>query len=143
MMIVRDDHSRLPFFVYGTLRPGEINHSWLLRGRIVTETPAVLHGALLFDGPGYPYAVPDARGHIQGDVVQPVDDLYEDVLADLDRLEEYTPGAAGNLYERVVRDVRTYAGQTLPVWVYLAAPAHERDLRASGRPIHGGDWKHR
>lgn len=143
MMLMRDDDSRLPFFVYGTLRPGEINHSWLLRGRTKSETPAVLHGALLLEGPGYPYAVADERGRVHGDVIHPVEDLYQEVLADLDRLEEYSPGAPGNLYERVVRDVRTYSGQTLRAWVYLAAADHERELREKARPIAGGDWKRR
>ncbi len=45
---------RLPFFVYGTLRPGECSHDLLLRGRTVLEEPARLPDALLYDGPGYP-----------------------------------------------------------------------------------------
>ena len=52
---------QLPFFVYGTLRPGEHNHDLFLRGRTAAEEPARLRGALLYDGPGYPYAV-DGHG---------------------------------------------------------------------------------
>lgn len=49
---------RRPFFVYGTLRPGAYNHDRFLAGRIGAEADAVLHGAVLHDGPGYPYVVP-------------------------------------------------------------------------------------
>lgn len=58
--------ARLPFFVYGTLRPGEANHDLFLRGRIRSEEPGRLTGALLYDGPGYPYAVEGAGGTVAG-----------------------------------------------------------------------------
>ncbi|WP_045557424.1 gamma-glutamylcyclotransferase family protein [Streptomyces sp. FxanaA7] len=60
----------LPFFVYGTLRPGEPNHDLFLRGRTVAEEPARMRGMALYDGPGYPYAVEslaDADGDGDGD----------------------------------------------------------------------------
>ncbi|MEU1625193.1 gamma-glutamylcyclotransferase family protein [Streptomyces sp. NPDC020096] len=138
------DAGRLPVFVYGTLRPGEANHPRLLRGRTTAETPAVLAGALLYEGPGYPYAVDDpGGGEIRGELIDPLPEAYEAVLADLDRLEEYVPGAPGNLYERVVREVRPAAGDVRRAWVYLAAPATTRTLRANGVRIADGDWKNR
>ena len=137
------DAGRLPVFVYGTLRPGEANHG-LLRGRTSARTPAVLAGALLYQGPGYPYAVDDPDGgEIHGELVDPLPEAYEAVLADLDRLEEYVPGAPGNLYERVVREVRTASGRRRPAWVYLAAAPTASVLRANGVPILGGDWSRR
>ncbi|GAA3304616.1 gamma-glutamylcyclotransferase family protein [Streptomyces cinereospinus] len=131
----------LPFFVYGTLRPGGRYHDALLRGRTRAEAPARLAGAVLYEGPGYPFAVREPGGVVTGALITPLPDAYGELLADLDRLEEYVPGDARNLYERVSREVvRDTDGATLRAWVYVAAPAVEARLRAGGRIIPGGDW---
>ncbi|MFE2941229.1 gamma-glutamylcyclotransferase family protein [Streptomyces sp. NPDC059255] len=143
----------LPFFVYGTLRPGEHNHDLFLRGRTVREEPARLAGAWLYDGPGYPYAVEipgteagnvGGRGNepvVVGELVTATHEAYGELLAVLDELEEYAaPGDPRNLYERAVRDVLRADGTTAPAWVYFAAPRVARRLRRGGRLIAGGDW---
>ncbi|MFJ9050085.1 gamma-glutamylcyclotransferase family protein [Streptomyces bacillaris] len=95
----------LPFFVYGTLLPGEPNHELFLRGRTTGERPAVLPRALLYDGPGYPYAI-DGHGRVHGTLLTAVPGVYGELLGLLDHLEEYLgPGHPRNLYERVVREV--------------------------------------
>ncbi|MFE8943786.1 gamma-glutamylcyclotransferase family protein [Streptomyces sp. NPDC007856] len=133
----------LPFFVYGTLRPGEANHDLFLRGRTVSEEPARLRDAALYDGPGYPYAVDRPGGEIRGELVTARPESYTELLAALDRLEEYTPGDPRNLYERAAREVVRADGTTIPAWVYLAAPRVAARLRNQGRPIDGGDWRGR
>ncbi|MGW3205192.1 gamma-glutamylcyclotransferase family protein [Streptomyces sp. NPDC001135] len=134
----------LPFFVYGTLRPGEANHDLFLRGRTASAEPARLPGAELYDGPGYPYAVECPRGGIRGELVTARPETYTELLAALDRLEEYAPGDPRNLYERVALDVvRTADGTTARAWVYLAAPRIAARLRSTGTPIDGGDWRRR
>jgi gamma-glutamylcyclotransferase (GGCT)/AIG2-like uncharacterized protein YtfP len=131
----------LPFFVYGTLRPGEINHDLFLRGRTLREEPARLRGAVLYDGPGYPYAVEEPDGVVAGELVTALPHAYRELLAELDRLEEYTPGDPRNLYERVARDVVAGDGATaVRAWVYVAAPAVAARLRARGTLVEGGDW---
>ncbi|MFF0089353.1 gamma-glutamylcyclotransferase family protein [Streptomyces canus] len=131
----------LPFFVYGTLRPGEANHDLFLRGRIRSEEPGRLTGALLYDGPGYPYAVEETGGEVAGELVTPWADAYAELLAALDELEEYTPGDPRNLYERVAREVtRTADGTAVRAWVYVAAPSVTAHLRARGKLIESGDW---
>ncbi|WP_408648241.1 gamma-glutamylcyclotransferase family protein [Streptomyces gossypiisoli] len=134
----------LPFFVYGTLRPGEPNHDAFLRGRTRAEERGRLTGAVLYDGPGYPYAVEEPGGVVTGDLITPLPEAYDELLTALDRLEEYAPGNARNLYERVSREVvRDADGTTLRAWVYVAAPAVAARLRARGKRIEGGDWRAR
>ncbi|MFE0175465.1 gamma-glutamylcyclotransferase family protein [Streptomyces sp. NPDC059002] len=133
---------RLPFFVYGTLRPGEGNHAAYLRGRVAREESALLPGAVLYEGPGYPYAVEDPEGGpVHGELVTAPPAAHDRLLVALDLLEEYAPGDPRNLYERVVREVnRTADGVAVRAWVYVAAPRVAAELRATGTVIDGGDW---
>ncbi|GGX25474.1 gamma-glutamylcyclotransferase [Streptomyces malachitofuscus] len=132
----------LPFFVYGTLRPGERNHDLFLRGRTLSEEPGRLPGATLYEGPGYPYAVEEPGGAVGGELVTARPEAYAGLLAELDRLEEYVPGGPRNLYERVVREVlRAADGTAVRAWVYVAAPAVAAELRARGKPVEGGQWR--
>ncbi|MFC4472108.1 gamma-glutamylcyclotransferase family protein [Streptomyces xiangluensis] len=135
--------SRLPIFVYGTLRPGEPNHEPFLLGRTVSEVPGRLKGAVLYEGPGYPYALEEAGGVVCGELITPVSEEYGQLLLALDRLEDYAPGDPRNLYERVARDVVLGDGTTVQAWVYLAAPAVAARLRVRGKLIEGGDWRAR
>lgn len=109
----------LPFFVYGTLRPGETNHTLLLRGHTSTESPGSLRNAVLYDGPGYPYAVEEPGGVIHGDLITARPDAYARLLAELDHLEEYAPDDPASLYERVIRKIDRADGTTVRAWVYL------------------------
>ncbi|WP_405662223.1 gamma-glutamylcyclotransferase [Streptomyces sp. NBC_01166] len=144
--------ARLPFFVYGTLLPGEPNHDRFLRGRTRGERPAVLPGALLYEGPGYPYAI-EGHGTVHGALVTAAPGAYPELLGLLDDLEQYLgPDHRRNLYERVVRRAvpaelpdapgSAALGSAEPVraWVYLAATAVARSLRTGGTPVPGGDW---
>ncbi|MFF1479612.1 gamma-glutamylcyclotransferase family protein [Streptomyces sp. NPDC058301] len=135
-----DAGARLPFFVYGTLRPGERYHLRLLTGRTASEAPARLPGAVLYEGPGYPYAT-EGDGVVTGALIAPLPEAYGQVLRVLDRLEEcYGPGNPRNLYDRVARTVELPGGGTARAWVYLAAGPLARELREYGTPLPGGDW---
>ncbi|KOV70257.1 hypothetical protein ADL01_21195 [Streptomyces sp. NRRL WC-3618] len=135
---------RLPFFVYGTLRPGEINHDRYLRGRIRSEEPARLADAVLYDGPGYPYAVVEPDGVVHGELVTALPEVYDELLPALDELEECVPGDPRGRYERVARQVTLDAdGTAVLAWVYIAGPAVAARLRAHGGLIDGGDWRAR
>lgn len=145
----------LPFFVYGTLRPGEPNHDLFLRGRTVTEEPARMPGMALYDGPGYPYAVENLGGGggrstggrsrgaraVSGETVTAHPQHYAELLCTLDQLEEYAPGDPANLYERVERPATLADGTVVRAWVYVAAPTVAAGLRARGRLIESGDWR--
>ncbi|NEA61072.1 gamma-glutamylcyclotransferase family protein [Streptomyces sp. SID12488] len=135
---------RLPFFVYGTLRPGEPNHDHFLRGRTQSERPGRLADAVLYDGPGYPYAVTEPGGVVHGELVVALPDAYDELLAELDELEECVPGDPHSLYERVARQVTLDAdGGAVRAWVYVAGPIVAARMRAHGRLIKGGDWRAR
>ncbi|WP_225844731.1 gamma-glutamylcyclotransferase family protein [Streptomyces sp. HPF1205] len=138
---------RLPFFVYGTLLSGERNHH-LLAGRTATWTPAELTGALLFHATSrpypYPYAVPDPAGAavVRGEVAAVSEELYEDVLRELDLLENFSAGRNDNHYERVAVRVRAESSR-IDAWVYFAADRIARDLLVSGVRVPYGDWRRR
>lgn len=138
--------AELPFFVYGTLLPGEPNHDLFLRGRTAGERPAVLPRSLLYDGPGYPYAI-EGHGRVHGTLLVAAPGMYGELLGMLDHLEEFLgPGHPRNLYERVAREVELPgrgapdAGDSVRAWVYLAATAVTRSLRTGGVLIPGGRW---
>ena len=141
-MTALDPHAEhLPFFVYGTLRPGERNHAAHLAGRITSHTPAHLPDTALYDGPGYPYAVETpAAGPVHGDLVTPLPTAYAAVRAALDRLEDYAPGDPHNLYERVAREVRCADGVWRRAWVYVAGERLAEGLRATGTLLPEGSW---
>ncbi|GAA1353817.1 gamma-glutamylcyclotransferase family protein [Streptomyces beijiangensis] len=122
----------LPFFVYGTLRPGERNHDLFLRGRTASEEPASLPGLVLYQGPGYPYAI-EAPGTSVGELVTAGPGAYPRLLDELDRLEDE--------YDRVARDVLRADGTPVRAWVYVITGAEARRLRSGGHPIPGGDWR--
>ncbi|MGW0748615.1 gamma-glutamylcyclotransferase family protein [Streptomyces sp. NPDC002587] len=137
----QDPTAPLPFFVYGTLRPGEVNHELFLRGRTVSEEPATLPDVALYDGPGYPFAVEGPGAAVVGELVTAAPGAYGELLAALDRLEEYGgPGRPGNVYDRIAREALRPDGARVLAWVYLASPLLARDLRESGTEIPGGDW---
>ncbi|MGW7102312.1 gamma-glutamylcyclotransferase family protein [Streptomyces sp. NPDC054838] len=132
----------LPFFVYGTLRPGQVNHGLFLRGRTAAEEPALLPDTALYEGPGYPYAVARPGPGTHGELITPAPGAHAELLTALDLLEEYHgPGRPGNVYDRVARQaLRRPDGTPVLAWVYLAAPALARALARSGTEIPGGDW---
>ncbi|WP_412079318.1 gamma-glutamylcyclotransferase family protein [Streptomyces xanthophaeus] len=132
---------QLPFFVYGTLRPGEVNHDLFLRGRTVSEEPGLLPDTALYEGPGYPYALHRPGPGAVGELITAEPGAYGELLVALDRLEEYEgPGRPGNMYDRMAREVLRPDGSSVLAWVYLASPLLARELRTSGTEIPGGDW---
>jgi gamma-glutamylcyclotransferase (GGCT)/AIG2-like uncharacterized protein YtfP len=137
---------QLPFFVYGTLKPGEANYLRLLAGRTAEETPASLAGAALFTQGPYPFLLtaPDlllpGANLVRGVLIGVPAAQHASVLADLDALEGYEAGGADNLYERVACEVTTDGGPRR-AWVYVAAASAMALIRAGAmRRIAGGVW---
>ena len=110
----------LPFFVYGTLRPGEINYRRLLAGRTTRETPALITGCLYqVREEDYPYVL-EGDGLVQGEVIEIHPDLYNVTLRTIDSLEDYWPeDEAASLYLRRPIEAFLENGRSLTAWVYL------------------------
>lgn len=137
----QDPAAPLPFFVYGTLRPGEVNHDLFPRGRTASEEPARLPDTALYEGPGYPYAVHRPGSAVVGELITATAAAYAELLAALDLLEEYRgPGSPRNVYDRIAREALRPDGTAVRAWVYLAAPPVAHRLARSGTEIPGGDW---
>jgi gamma-glutamylcyclotransferase (GGCT)/AIG2-like uncharacterized protein YtfP len=140
-----DQATRLPFFVYGTLRRGCGNYEWALAGKTTAEAEATLSGGLMYDYMGgFPYVAltSDPEAIIVGEVMTIAENRYTEVLRVLDRLEGYVPGRPQNHYERIVTTVRLATGEPVEVYTYVAS----NQMAASGRlntlpAIPTGDWK--
>jgi gamma-glutamylcyclotransferase (GGCT)/AIG2-like uncharacterized protein YtfP len=135
---------QLPFFVYGTLRPHQGNYERFLEGRTASEIPGFLDSHALFAA-GIPYVVESTSDAVVvGDLVFVLPSDYDEVLADLDRLEGYSPRRGADChYQRHARPVRYLDADgdeaTVVAWVYLAGPSARASL-AGTMPVPGGDW---
>lgn len=139
----------LPFFVYGTLCPGQPNY-WLIRGRTLAERPGRVRDLCLFSVGSFPMAI--ARSQLpafvhpkqplsewlHGYLMVPHPQHYARLVADLDQLENYFPGQLDQSeYHRVMCEV-VQADQTITAaWIYLGNPAY---LRPEMPLIPDGDW---
>lgn len=130
---------QLPFFVYGTLRPGQHNYS-LMKGGVAEQTPAVLADHAMYAS-GLPYVVAEHGGIVMGDLVTVTEDAYAEMLDRLDRLEGYREGRdEDSFYIRRQVEVTTDLGPA-QAWVYLAGANTRRNLVRDRVPrVEGGDW---
>lgn len=114
------NNNHLPLFVYGTLRPGELNYRHLLAGCTVRETPARITGRLYqVRDEDYPYVI-EGTGVVLGEIIEIRPDLYNATLRTIDDLEDYWPeDEAASLYLRRPIEAFFENGQSLTAWVYL------------------------
>ncbi len=128
---------QLPFFVYGTLLPGQPNYP-LWSAAIARARPAVFPHGQLFDLGGYPMLIEGGEGQVQGLVVDIRPEPYPAILKRLDILEGLQPGntPVDAPYRRAGRLVRLEGGKKVESWVYLGHPGY-----TTGREIiPGGSW---
>jgi len=135
-----DENPRIRVFVYGTLKPGEINYQRYCAGHILQHEWAIAYGQL-FDLPmGYP-AMTRGSAPVHG-VILEFDD--PSLLDTLDVLEGYEPNRSvtENDYERV--ELEVFTPQHTPfgkAWTYLMAEKQVRHW--SGEIIESGSWHSR
>lgn len=140
-----DRTRELPFFVYGTLRQGESNATYLDKVA-VRARPGRLCGVQMFDLGPYPMLVEieveSAALWVEGELVEIEPSRYGATLAVLDQLEGVDPrqpNSPRGLYRRVMRQVQLEMGEVALAWVYLG----REDLARRGRLVENGDWKRR
>jgi gamma-glutamylcyclotransferase (GGCT)/AIG2-like uncharacterized protein YtfP len=131
-----NDMEQLPFFVYGTLLPGEANyHLW--GDAIRREETAVFPNGRLYDLGGYPMMLEEGDAPVRGALIYVHPAAYAAILARLDALEGYNPERPdASPYQRRRRRALTEAGTAVTAWVYLGRRRYVRH-----RPvIESGDW---
>ncbi|RAM48669.1 MAG: gamma-glutamylcyclotransferase [Hapalosiphonaceae cyanobacterium JJU2] len=117
----------LRVFVYGTLKPGEVNYYNYCDRKVVNATKAYVLGKL-FDLPqGYPAMIP-GDSPVYGYLLE-FD--FPEVLVELDELEDYHPARpdSENLYNRQQIQVYNFQGRSLGwAWAYLMTPEMVNNL---------------
>ncbi|MGK7377243.1 gamma-glutamylcyclotransferase family protein [Planococcus sp. 1R117A] len=116
-------------FVYGTLKRGGKYHDYLGEAELVAEH-AVAKGELYDTGLGYPAMTLSEQGEIHGEVYY----IPKELWPAIDYLEDYTGGAATDLFNKVTIEVET-EGKVLQSAVYIAAS--ENLLK---RKLETGNW---
>lgn len=136
-----------PVFVYGTLRPGQGNHTLMARA-VDTYLPAQMYGVGIYGAHrGFPYASEheDPEAFAVGEVVWLDENpLGRQARENLDALEGFSSDSpSSSHYERVLRTVRaTQPDGTVAevqAWTYLARGWSRSQLQESDRIV-DGDW---
>ncbi|MEO1209571.1 MAG: gamma-glutamylcyclotransferase [Cyanobacteria bacterium J06638_20] len=125
-------------FVYGTLKPGEINYQRFCEGKVHRAIAAIAQGNLYALPAGYP-AVTPGTGDVYGYVLE-----FDNptLLNKLDELEDYEPQrpAEANDYNRIEIDVVDENRQPIGrVWFYQMTA--ERAQAMGGIQIEDGLWR--
>lgn len=127
-------------FVYGSLLPGLQNNFFLETARQVSSGTIV---GLLFSMGAFPALVTNTfLSEPTTDTVKGM--LYEVndfTLMDLDSLEGYLPGRAGNLYERELVPVTLPSGEIVEAYVYSGSLRILQSIIHDRLPhVPDGDW---
>lgn len=129
---------QLPFFVYGTLRPG-CGNDRLWRGYETEMRFATLHNcALWFHASGrFPFATFGHGDTAHGDLLTIDPTHYDRVCTDLDYLEGFDRlNPERSFYRRVEVVANLDDGSPVSAWLYLAT----RRLSDTAHRVPGNDW---
>ncbi|WP_100398722.1 gamma-glutamylcyclotransferase family protein [Bacillus sp. FJAT-44742] len=111
--------AQIPFFVYGTLRPGLYNYESFIRGKTIEEVPAIAKGVLYsVTGGAFP-CMRKGEEKIKGDLLYISPEYYEEVQKNLDLLEGYDPEQPeGSDYVRRTIIVESLSGKKTKAYTY-------------------------
>lgn len=132
-------------FVYGTLKPGEVNHK-ICEGYVVDSQPAIAQGKLYHLPFGYPAMTLTGTDAIHGFILSFVD---VEILNILDEFEQHEPevftrfapeqSLAANQYQRELIKVSIPKSSSVETaWGYVMTS--EQIRRLSGIPVANGHW---
>ena len=126
----------LPFFVYGTLLPGQPNYR-LWGDSISRMEYGRIKDCQLFDMGAYPMMVESKEKYVHGMLVFVIPEHTNEMIIKIDELEGYDPEKHGeSAYNREMREVELESKKTVTVWVYLG---HKKYIYQE-RPVPGGKW---
>lgn len=132
----------LRLFVYGTLKPGGCYYREYCAGRTSMEQPAQTRGRLTHLSAGYP-ALLEGTDWVQGHLLE-FTEATENVLAAIDRLEDYDPArlAVHNEYQRITIPIYDANLNSLgTAWTYIMTEEKATTLGAVYLPT--GEWDQR
>lgn len=141
-------NTNLNFFVYGTLKPGEVNH-WVCAPYIATIQPAIVSGRLYHLPFGYPAVTIEEDGIVQGYLCSFTASKIVSILDEFEQhdpqtFEHLAPGRAfaANQYSRKLLTIFTPKRSRLGyAWGYVMTREQIRCL--SGQWVPGGIWSSR
>ena len=126
----------LPFFVYGTLLPGQPNYR-LWGDSISRMEYGRIKDCQLFDMGAYPMMGESKEKYVHGMLVFVIPEHTNEMIIKIDELEGYDPEKHGeSAYNREMREVELESKKTVTVWVYLG---HKKYIDQE-RPVPGGKW---
>ena len=134
---MKSSSSTLKVFVYGTLKPGEINYQRYCKGKVQSEISAIARGILYSLPVGYP-AMTEGEGKVRGFILS---FNNSKILDSLDRLEGYQANRESSLNEYYRRMVAIYNLEDEyldKAWAYFMIPAKVKQYQ--GSIIKSGNW---
>ncbi|HBE17290.1 MAG TPA: hypothetical protein DEG17_06275 [Cyanobacteria bacterium UBA11149] len=129
--------NNLRVFVYGTLKPGEVNYQRYCQGKVLEEKSAIAYGTLFNLSLGYP-AMTLGENIVRGFVLTFPD---SSIFSLLDDLEDYNPHRLleENEYYRQEIEIYDLDGKSLGLaWAYLMTLTQIH--RFNGAIIPSGQW---
>lgn len=126
----------LPFFVYGTLLPGQPNF-YLWQEAIVHYQPAIFLTGHLYDLGAYPMLIKGGDRPVKGLLVWVDPSHYQRIGQLIDDLEGFDPkNPDESSYRRTKCRILVANHQFVDAWVYLGRPEDVTD----GLLINSGNW---
>lgn len=133
-------------FVYGTLKPGEVNYSQCDRW-VIEACPAIAMGQVYQLPFGYPAMVANGKGIVQGAVLSFADSA---ILQQLDEFEQHDPDVFQRYCPRLSPDAHHYQRRAIgvfnpegislgSVWTYLMTSTQV--LQIGGVLVPSGNWR--